>query len=249
MYSNWILLFSAFFVLFATMFPTLSEAVTGQRITVAAPFFNQWMVPIGLVMLLLTGIGPLLAWRRSTVENLKSQFLVPTICGLTLGGIVVAFGIPIWSSGLCFSFAGFVLGTITQEFWSGARVRQQTSGTDLFTALVGLVGRNKRRYGGYLVHVGIVLMFLGFAGEGLKKHETLLMKPGSRCTSAATTFATIASGSLTTAASRWSRRRSPCWGGAELTKMYPARWFFRKHEDQPTTKLLSAARSQKTYTS
>ena len=144
MYSNWILLFSAFFVLFATMFPTLSEAVTGQRITVAAPFFNQWMVPIGLVMLLLTGIGPLLAWRRSTVENLKSQFLVPTICGLTLGGIVVAFGIPIWSSGLCFSFAGFVLGTITQEFWSGARVRQQTSGTDLFTALVGLVGRNKR---------------------------------------------------------------------------------------------------------
>ena len=125
MYSNWILLFSAFFVLFATMFPTLSEAVTGQRITVAAPFFNQWMVPIGLVMLLLTGIGPLLAWRRSTVENLKSQFLVPTICGLTLGGIVVAFGIPIWSSGLCFSFAGFVLGTITQEFWSGARVRQR----------------------------------------------------------------------------------------------------------------------------
>ncbi len=78
MYNNWILLFSAFFVLFATMFPTLSEAVTGERITVAAPFFNQWMVPIGLTMLLLTGVGPLLAWRRSTVENLKGQFLVPT---------------------------------------------------------------------------------------------------------------------------------------------------------------------------
>ena len=178
MYNNWILLFSAFFVLFATMFPTLSEAITGQRITVAAPFFNQWMVPIGLIMLLLTGIGPLLAWRRSTIENLRTSFLVPTICGVALGGTVVALGIPIWSSGLCFAFAGFVVGTIGQEFWRGARVRQQTSGTDMFTALVGLVGRNKRRYGGYLVHVGIVLMFLGFAGSGLKKHETLLMKPG-----------------------------------------------------------------------
>src|SRR6187455_2688253 len=167
MFNNWILLFSAFFVLFATMFPTLSEAITGQRITVAAPFFNQWMVPIGLIMLLLTGIGPLLAWRRSTVDNLRTQFLLPTICGIALGGTVVALGIPIWSSGLCFAFAGFVVGTIGQEFWRGARVRQQTSGTDMFTALVGLVGRNKRRYGGYLVHVAIVLMFLGFAGSGL----------------------------------------------------------------------------------
>ena len=250
MYSNWILLFSAFFVLFATMFPTLSEAVTGQRITVAAPFFNQWMVPIGLVMLLLTGIGPLLAWRRSTVENLKSQFLVPTICGLTLGGIVVAFGIPIWSSGLCFSFAGFVLGTITQEFWSGARVRQQTSGTDLFTALVGLVGRNKRRYGGYLVHVGIVLMFLGFAGEGLKKHETLLMKPGQQVHVGGYDIRhdrirvtddgrkQMVTAEITACrAGPSSRRCIPLAGSSGSTRTSRRR------------KLLSAARSQKTYTS
>jgi cytochrome c-type biogenesis protein CcmF len=236
MYNNWILLFSAFFVLFATMFPTLSEAITGERITVAAPFFNQWMVPIGLIMLLLTGIGPLLAWRRSTVENLRTQFLFPTVCGLVLGGTVVALGVPIWSSGLCFAFAGFVLGTISQEFWQGARVRQQTSGTDLFTALIGLVGRNKRRYGGYLVHVGIVLMFMGFAGEGLKQHETLLMKPGQQ----------VQVGDY---GIRHDRIRVTDDGrkqmvtaemtifrdGAELTKMYPARWFFRKHEDQPTT--------------
>jgi cytochrome c-type biogenesis protein CcmF len=238
MYNNWILLFSAFFVLFATMFPTLSEAITKQRITVAAPFFNQWMVPIGLVMLLLTGIGPLLAWRRSTVENLRTQFLVPTTSGLVLGGTVVALGIPIWSSGLCFAFSGFVLGTIAQEFWRGARVRQQTSGTDMFTALVGLVGRNKRRYGGYLVHVGIVLMFLGFAGEGLKKHETLVMKPGQ--------VAHVGGYDI-----RHDRIRVTDDGrkqmvtaeitvlkdGGELTKMYPARWFFRKHEDQPTTEV------------
>jgi cytochrome c-type biogenesis protein CcmF len=238
MYNNWILLFSAFFVLFATMFPTLSEAITGQRITVAAPFFNQWMVPIGLIMLLLTGIGPLLAWRRSTVDNLRSQFLVPTICGLVLGGTVVAFGIPFWSAGLCFTFSGFVVGTISQEFWRGARVRQQTSGTDMFTALVGLVGRNKRRYGGYLVHVGIVLMFLGFAGSDMKKHETLVMKPGQ----------VVHVGGYDI---RHDRIRVTDDGrkqmvtaeltilkdGGELTKMYPARWSFRKHEDQPTTEV------------
>jgi cytochrome c-type biogenesis protein CcmF len=238
MYNNWILLFSAFFVLFATMFPTLSEAITGQRITVAAPFFNQWMVPIGLTMLLLTGIGPLLAWRQSTVDNLRGQFLVPTLSGLIFGAIVVALGIPIWSSGLCFAFSGFVLGTIGQEFWRGARVRQQTSGTDMFTALIGLVGRNKRRYGGYLVHVGIVLMFLGFAGEGLKKHETLLMNPGQQ----------VQVGDYTIRHERVrvsddgrkqmvSAEITVLKDGAELTKMYPARWFFRKHEDQPTTEV------------
>ncbi len=79
--NNWILLFSAMFVLFATMFPTLSEAVTGERLTVGPPFFNKWMLPIGLILLFLTGLGPLLAWRKSTLKNLRDQFLWPTIVG------------------------------------------------------------------------------------------------------------------------------------------------------------------------
>src|SRR5581483_8936845 len=77
--NNWILLFSAFFVLFATMFPTLSEAITGERLTVGPPFFNKWMAPIGLFMLFLTGLGPLLAWRKSTLSNLRESFLWPTV--------------------------------------------------------------------------------------------------------------------------------------------------------------------------
>ena len=141
LFNNWILLFCAGFVLFATMFPTLSEAVTGERITVGPPFFNQWMIPIGLAMLVLTGIGPLLAWRKSTLINLRDQFVFPILCGLLVGGTTVALGVRIWSSGLCFAFSGFVIGTITQEFWRGARVRQHTTGTDLLTALIGLVGR------------------------------------------------------------------------------------------------------------
>src|SRR5829696_3361402 len=100
MVNNWILLFSALFVLFATMFPTLSEAVTGHRLTVAAPFFNKWMVPIGFVLLFLTGVGPLLAWRKSTVSNLRDSFLFPVGLGLVTAGVLAAAGVRVWSSGL-----------------------------------------------------------------------------------------------------------------------------------------------------
>src|SRR5580765_3793813 len=147
--NNWILLFSAFFVLFATMFPTLSEAVTGNRLTVGEPFFNKWMVPIGLIMLFLTGAGPLLAWRKSTLSNLVYQFMWPAIACLGTAAALAALGVRVWASGICFSLCALVAATITQEFFRGANIRRRNTGTDIFTALVGLVGRNKRRYGGY----------------------------------------------------------------------------------------------------
>ena len=122
--NNWILLFSAFFVLFATMFPTLSEAVTGERLTVGPPFFNKWMLPIGLMLLLLTGIGPLLAWRKSTVSNLVHQFLWPTLSAIVTAAALAALGVRVWSSGICFALCAFVTVTIGQEFIRGAAVRQ-----------------------------------------------------------------------------------------------------------------------------
>ncbi len=88
-------------------------------------------------------------------------------------------GVRVWSSGMCFALCALVLTTIGQEFVRGAQVRREATGTDIVTALIGLVGRSKRRYGGYIVHVGIVLMFLGFAGEGFKQEEQALMKPGA----------------------------------------------------------------------
>ena len=110
--NNWILLFCAFFVLFATMFPTLSEAITGERITIGPPFFNRWMVPIGLTLLLLTGIGPLLAWRKTSISNLKYQFLWPVTSAVVTATVVFAFGVRVWASYIAFVFSGFVLGTI-----------------------------------------------------------------------------------------------------------------------------------------
>jgi cytochrome c-type biogenesis protein CcmF len=239
MANNWILLFSAFFVLFATIFPTLAEAVVGERLTVGPAFFYRWMTPIGLILLVLTGTGPLLAWRKSSIANLRAQLLWPVLSGVVSGGVVVALGVPFWSSGLCMALCGFVTGTIGQEFIRGATVRRGATGTDLLTALVGLVGRNKRRYGGYVVHLGIVLMFLGFAGGGFSQTQQFLLKPGEQATMAGYTLRLDAlrvtddgqkqmiTGHLSVTDAR----------GREVGPMYPAKWHFRKHEDDPTTEV------------
>ena len=236
--NNWILLFSAFFVLFATMFPTLSEAVTGERLTVGPPFFNRWMLPIGLMLLLLTGVGPLLAWRKSTISNLRDQFLLPISAAVVTAGALGALGMRVWVSGLCFALCAFVAGTIAQEFWRGARVRQNATGTDVFTALVGLTSRNKRRYGGYIVHIGIVLIFLGFAGSGFKQDEQVLLRPGQQAQVGdfvvrldAVRVTDDGQKQMITAHTTVFR------DGEELAKMYPAKWYFRKHEGEPTTEV------------
>jgi cytochrome c-type biogenesis protein CcmF len=208
MANNWILVFSAFFVLFATIFPTISEAFTGERLTVGPPFFNQWMLPIGLTLLALTGIGPLLAWRKSTFINLRDQFLFP------------------------------VFGTIVQEYWRGARVRQGTTGTDMFTALIGLVGRNKRRYGGYIVHTGIVLVFLGFAGEGFKQSTETLLLPGQQVELGDFTLR-LESLRVTSDTRKQAVTATVTIlrDGAPFDVMYPAKWYFHSQPNPPTTEV------------
>jgi cytochrome c-type biogenesis protein CcmF len=237
--NNWILLFSGLFVLFATMFPTMSEALTGERLTVGPPFFNKWMTPIGLTLLLLTGIGPLMAWRKTSAVNLLQQLVVPIVSGLVVGGVVVALGVRVWSSGICFALCGFVFGTVAQEFVRGARVRQTTTGTDLFTAFVGLVGRNKRRYGGYTVHLGIVLIFLGFAGEGISRDQQLILSPGQTANFDEYTLRMDALRVTDDGQKQMVTAHVTVMDqeGQEIGKMAPAKWFFRKHEDSPTSEV------------
>jgi cytochrome c-type biogenesis protein CcmF len=237
--NNWILLFSAFFVLFATMFPTISEALRGERLTVASPFYERWMLPIGLILMFLTGVGPMLAWRKSTVHALRSQFLFPTLLAIATGAGVLALGVRFWAAGLCFALCAFTTGTIVQEFWRGARVRQDATGTDRLTALIGLFARSRRRYAGYLIHMGVVFIFLGFAGNGGKQQEQFLnLPPGTD----------IKLGDYTIRYDRLSvtddgqkqmvtAHLNVSRDGKPLGAMYPAKWFFRKHEESPTTEV------------
>ncbi len=237
--NNWILLFCAFFILFVTMFPTLSEAVTGSRISVAEPFYNKWMAPVGLVLLFLTGIGPLLGWRKSTMSSMRSQLMWPVISGVVIGGASLAMGFPFWTTGLCFALCALVTGTIVQEFWRGTNVRRDATGSDFFTALVGLVGRNKRRYGGYIVHVGVVLFFLGCAGQTYKREVKLLLKPGEQTTLGQYTVRHDALSVSDDGRKQMVIASMTVFeNGKEVDKVYPAKWFFKGREsEQPTTEV------------
>jgi cytochrome c-type biogenesis protein CcmF len=236
--NNWVLLFASFFVLFATMFPTLSEAIKGERLTVAAPFFNKYMTPVGFVLLFLTGVGPLLAWRKSSLDNMRRQFMWPSLAALVAGGGVAALGIPFWPSGLCFALCAFVTMTITQEFWRAARVRHDATGVDLFTALVGLFARSRRRYGGYVVHVGIVLVFVGFAGGGFPINETLELTPGQQIEVGRYTIKYEGLSVTEDSQKQMVTARVALESkGKSLGQMAPARWFFRGRENEPTTEV------------
>jgi cytochrome c-type biogenesis protein CcmF len=236
--NNWILLFCALFVLFATMFPTLSEAITKHRLTVAAPFYNRWMAPVGLILLFLTGVGPLLAWRKATLANARQQFLWPVLSGGVVGSLLMLLGVHFWASGLCFALCAFVTGTITQEFWRGGLVRRKSTGTDFLTALIGLVGRNKRRYGGYIVHIGVVLIFLGFAGNDYKRDTQVLLKLGEQTTLGRYTLRNDGVKISDDGQKQMATAYIGVFeGGKQIDTMYPARWFFRKHEQEPTTEV------------
>ncbi len=236
--NNWVLLFAAFFVLFATMFPTLSEALRGERLTVGPPFFNKWMAPVGLILLFLTGVGPLMAWRKSSLSSLRYQLLWPALVGVATTAAVVALGVPFWSSGLCFGLCGFSGTTIFQEFWRGAAVRRHTTGTDLFTALVGLFARSRRRYAGYVIHLGIVLIFLGFFATDLSREEMANLEPGQQVELAPFTVRHVA---LTVTDDGRKQMVTAevevLKDGASLGRMYPARWFWRNRESEPTTEI------------
>jgi cytochrome c-type biogenesis protein CcmF len=216
----------------------MSEALTGNRLTVGPPFFNRWMAPIGLIVLALTGIAPLLAWRRSTLVNLRDQFLWPVVFAAVVSAIFVSLGVRVWASGICFALCAFVAATIAQEFIRGARVRKEATGTDVLTAGIGLVMRERRRYGGYIVHLGIVLMFLGFAGEGFKTDRQVLLKLGEE---AAVGHFTVRNNGVKASD---DGQKQMVTGHITVTEdgeargtMYPARWFYRKHEQQPTTEV------------
>ncbi len=179
LFNNLILLVSCIAVLSGTLFPVFSEWFSGSRISVGAPFFNKVNIPIGLLLLFLTGVGPLLAWRKTSTDSLKRNFGWPLVTALVLGVGAFAAGLREFYSLVCLSLCVFVTSTISMEFFRGAKVIRARSGASLVASAVDLTMRNTRRYGGYIVHMGMVLIFVGLAGAAFNRDTQKEMQLGS----------------------------------------------------------------------
>ena len=176
--NNWILLGILFAVLWGTTFPLLSEVFTGEKITVGPPFFNRINVPIGLILLLLVGAGPLFAWRRTSSASLRRNFALPVAVALAATASLAALGVrdlyPLASFALC----AFVAATVLIEFHQGTRARQRSTGERYGQALYRLSSKSRRRYGGYLIHLALVILFVGFTGKAFTTEEEFVLERG-----------------------------------------------------------------------
>ena len=162
--NNVLLVAAAFTVFFGTVFPLLSEAVRGEKVSVGAPFFNQVNVPLFLSLVFLMGVGPLIAWRRASVDNLKRNFLWPIALGIVAAAVAFALGVRSFLASLTFATTVFVAATIAVDFIRATRARLRV-GESLFPAMGGLLLRHNRRYGGFVVHLGILIIALGVMGS------------------------------------------------------------------------------------
>jgi cytochrome c-type biogenesis protein CcmF len=188
LFNNLLLLVACFTVLWGTLFPVLSEWVQGTKVTVGPPFFNRVNVPVALLLLLLTAVGPLLAWRRTSVESLKRNFLWPAIGAVATGVLLVALGMRPWKdvsyfySLMTIMLSVLVALTVISEFVRGGRVIGRHTGQNLFASMVQLAHRNTRRYGGYIVHFGVIVVMIGFAGSVFNQDKEQEMGFGDKMT-------------------------------------------------------------------
>jgi cytochrome c-type biogenesis protein CcmF len=179
LYNNLLLVAFTLTVLWGVAFPLLSEAVRGERITVGPPYFDFFLRVFGLPLLLLMGIGPLVAWRRSSLRALGLSLLGPIAAALAAGIVLIALGAGSNLGGLvAYTFSIFVLAAIALEFIRGTRARKALGDASWFGAFSSLVGRNRRRYGGYVVHAAIVLLAIGIAGGAYGATNVRHLQPG-----------------------------------------------------------------------
>jgi len=176
--NNVLLVAAAFTVFFGTVFPLLSEAVRGVKVSVGAPFFNQVNVPLFLSLIFLMGVGPLIAWRRASLDNLARNFLWPVVLGVVAAAAAFVLGVRSSLAALAFAAAAFVLATIALDFGRATRARLR-AGESLLPAMGGLVRRHNRRYGGFVVHLGILIIALGVTGSQAWSVQTeMTLRPG-----------------------------------------------------------------------
>ncbi len=171
-YQNLVLVTLTFVIFWVTFFPLISEAITGTQVSVGPPAFRPFVVPLALIVVLLSGVGPVLAWRRVTVAKLRRSFTFPVgVMLVTLAVLLAELGTAHLFALLMFGFAAFVLASVVQEFWRGASARRATSRESPPVAVVSLVRRNRRRYGGYIVHAGLAVLLVAVAASTSFQHS------------------------------------------------------------------------------
>jgi cytochrome c-type biogenesis protein CcmF len=235
--TNWLFVLAALVLMFATMFPTLTEAIGRERISVGPPFFNTWMVPIGIALLVLTGLCSVLMWRRTAPPEFRRRLIAPGAAGIVTAGVCVAAGLGASKGALlCLGLSGFIATAVIQEIARG--VRSGSTGQGPLAALGALVLRVRRPYAGYLVHLGMTLMFVGFAGQAFQREESVVLKVGQ--TRAFGKFGVRFDGFSQT------EDRQKQMVTAELTvlldgkpagQLQPARWVYHKRPDEPATQV------------
>jgi len=193
LFNNLVLLAACFVILWGTLFPILSEFVVGNKVTVGAPWYNQVAVPIGLFLLFLTGVGPLLPWRSTSLRSIRHNFVVPVLVLWAAVIVCLAVGVSPWKDGafnsgnfyalVAFALSAAVFAAILSEFLRGAGVIRKQTGRNLISATYLLTRRNTRRYGGYVIHIGLVIIVIGLAGSAfnsnvekeLALHDTMII--------------------------------------------------------------------------
>jgi cytochrome c-type biogenesis protein CcmF len=180
LFNNLVLLVACFVILWGTLFPIMSEYVEGSKVTVGAPFYNRVAIPIGLFLLFLTGVGPLLPWRSTSLRAVRRNFILPTITLWAMVIVCLAVGVRPWKDGafdpgnfyalIAFALSASVMSAILSEFFRGAGVISRQTGKNLAVSMYLLIRRNTRRYGGYIIHIGVVIVVIGLAGSAFNRN-------------------------------------------------------------------------------
>ena len=248
LFNNLILLVACVAVLAGTLFPVLSEAVRGSKISVGPPFFNRVNIPIAMFLLFLTGVGPLLAWRKTSTESLKKNFGLPLIGGVIAAVVALALGLRDFYVTLCVLLSAFVTLTILSEFYRGARVISARTGANIFSSAGQLTMRNTRRYGGYVVHFGMVLIFIGICGQAFNQDKQMDMTTGSVLTLGQ--YRLYLQNYDSTQAPNYTAERATIdveKNGRSVMMLYPTRRFYPSNQESGTMVAIASTLKEDLY--
>jgi cytochrome c-type biogenesis protein CcmF len=262
LFNNLLFVVACFAVLWGTLFPILSDWVQGHKITVGPPFFNRVMIPVALLVLLLTAVGPLLCWGKTSVDSLKRNFLWPTVGALAIAAFLIAtpvswgspFGMRPWHdisylySLMAITLSALVAFTVISEFIRGGHVISRHTGQNLFASMVHLAHRNTRRYGGYIVHFGVIVIIIGFAGAAFNQDKEKEMGFGDK----------MAIGPYTLVCRSYTQEDKPNYGSEwaiidvfkgdrQIDTLYPERRFFKASQQMNTRPTIHSTLNEDLY--